>query len=193
MILEKAVLRFAHFGIQKTTMNEIAEDLAVSKPSLYYYFPDKTSLVVAVTEKILSEYFQQLEKEFESTSDVKTALFAMIELRNSFFKKYFMLHIGHHAIDINLGNEGVRALIQKAREQETGLIRNLFEKGIERGEIKTDDVVATATLFLDTMVGLNICIMAQQQKQLVPDSKGVDDVSEKQKSLTQIFLNGLKN
>jgi AcrR family transcriptional regulator len=43
VIIEGAIKRFIHYGINKTTMNEIAEDLSVSKPSLYYYFPDKNS------------------------------------------------------------------------------------------------------------------------------------------------------
>lgn len=42
-IIEGAIKRFSHFGINKTTMNDIAEDLAVSKPSLYYYFPIKNT------------------------------------------------------------------------------------------------------------------------------------------------------
>ncbi len=35
VIIEGAIKRFIHYGINKTTMNEIAEDLSVSKPSLY--------------------------------------------------------------------------------------------------------------------------------------------------------------
>ncbi len=56
-IIEGAIKRFTHYGISKTTMNEIAEDLSVSKPSLYYYFPDKGSLVLGVISKIFSDYF----------------------------------------------------------------------------------------------------------------------------------------
>lgn len=48
IILEAARKRFAHFGISKTTMNEIAADIGMSKASLYYYFPDKEKLFVAL-------------------------------------------------------------------------------------------------------------------------------------------------
>ena len=93
LILEKAALRFAHFGIQKTTMNEIAEDLAISKPLVYYYFPDKVSLVVAVVEKILTEYQERLVALFAKSKDVKAAIFSMLDLRREFLQKYFMLHL----------------------------------------------------------------------------------------------------
>lgn len=39
-IIEAAIKRFAHFGVGKTTMTEIGNDLSLSKASLYYYFPD---------------------------------------------------------------------------------------------------------------------------------------------------------
>ena len=43
-VLDAAQKRFARFGLSKTTMNDIADDLGVSKASLYYYFPDKESI-----------------------------------------------------------------------------------------------------------------------------------------------------
>jgi AcrR family transcriptional regulator len=53
LIIEAAQKRFSHFGVGKTTMNEIADDLSISKASLYYYFPDKLNLYAAVLQKII--------------------------------------------------------------------------------------------------------------------------------------------
>ena len=55
-ILEAAIKRFSHFGVNKTTMTEIADDLAISKPALFYYFQDKNSLIAAVAEKLRDEF-----------------------------------------------------------------------------------------------------------------------------------------
>jgi AcrR family transcriptional regulator len=57
MIIEASQRRFGLYGIEKTSMREIADDLKLSKASLYYYFPDKESLYKAVVEK---EYFRSL-------------------------------------------------------------------------------------------------------------------------------------
>lgn len=46
LIIEAALKRFAHYGLSKTTMTEIAKDISFSKALLYYYFPDKLSLYV---------------------------------------------------------------------------------------------------------------------------------------------------
>ena len=61
LILEAARKRFAHYGIAKTTMNEIAADIGMSKASLYYYFPDKERLFVAVVDKDIDEFVEAIE------------------------------------------------------------------------------------------------------------------------------------
>ena len=53
-IIQAAIKRFAHFGVSKTTMSEIAADLSLSKASLYYYFPDKLNLYAEVLRSITS-------------------------------------------------------------------------------------------------------------------------------------------
>ena len=60
-ILEAATRRFAHFGMAKTTMSEIATDLNFSKALLYYYFPDKNSLYSAVFEYVIDKMVQDIK------------------------------------------------------------------------------------------------------------------------------------
>ena len=38
VIKKAARKRFRHYGLTKTTMNDIAADIGMSKASLYYYF-----------------------------------------------------------------------------------------------------------------------------------------------------------
>jgi len=62
MIIEASQKRFGLFGIEKTSMREIADDLKLSKASLYYYFTDKESLYKAVKEKekeIIKKIFEK--------------------------------------------------------------------------------------------------------------------------------------
>ena len=55
-IVEAAIRRFSHFGIAKTTLTEIADDLTITKQVLSYYFPDKQRLVEAVSVKLAMDY-----------------------------------------------------------------------------------------------------------------------------------------
>ncbi|MBB1643791.1 TetR/AcrR family transcriptional regulator [Sphingobacterium sp. UME9] len=40
-IIHAAIRRFMHYGFSKTTMNEIAEDIKITKANLYYYYSEK--------------------------------------------------------------------------------------------------------------------------------------------------------
>ena len=62
-ILEAAYQQFLHYGYSKTTMNEIAGALSMSKALLYYYFPDKSQLYIAVTRKLANDYLKTLRRQ----------------------------------------------------------------------------------------------------------------------------------
>src|SRR6187431_1062469 len=90
LIIEAAQKRFAHFGVGKTTMNEIADDLSLSKASLYYYFPDKLNLYAAVLQKIIEA--EELNKDvYLSENDPLQAVNLYLETRTKFI-------IGHYNI-----------------------------------------------------------------------------------------------
>jgi AcrR family transcriptional regulator len=72
-ILEASYQRFLHYGYSKTTMNEIAGDLSMSKALLYYYFPDKSELYMAVMRKLANDYLKQLEDKLGHFTDLREA------------------------------------------------------------------------------------------------------------------------
>ncbi|MFD2163793.1 TetR/AcrR family transcriptional regulator [Paradesertivirga mongoliensis] len=191
LILEKAVARFAHFGIHKTTMNEIADDLSMSKPSVYYYFPDKISLIVAVIERIFGEYVEKLAVLLDKATGVEEAIFSMLELRREFYQKYFMLHLGDNPHDTPFANADIKESIVNIRASEVLLLQQVLERAIKQEKIKSADAAHTAELFMDTLSGISVCVMAKQARQPMPDQKGFDEVLSKQKEVTHLFLKGL--
>src|SRR6476660_2805069 len=96
-IVGAALKRFSHFGIAKTTLTEVAEDLALSKQTLSYYFHDKHSLVQAVVEKLSTDYANQLRAEMDASPSVEAGLLKLTEVKAAFFENYFMLaaHADH--------------------------------------------------------------------------------------------------
>ena len=79
------------------------------------------------------------------------------------------------------------------RKREINLIKEVFDRGIELNMIKLDNTESAAELFIDMLAGINICVLARREKQLVPDDQGFEEVLTKQKELSRIFLNGIKN
>jgi len=190
-IIEGAIKRFSHFGIGKTTMNDIAEDLSVSKPSLYYYFPDKKSLIVGVIEKVFTEYFDLLKKKYNPDAPLETVLFQTIDIRNSFFMKYFMLRISEGMPDI-FSDGAMKEKLTELKNSEKAFYAAIFERAQAKGEIKHENMTHVAELYLESLLGLtNMCIM-ELGKDLLPDKKAVNRMTQKQKDLSTIFSKGLQ-
>jgi len=189
-IIEGAIKRFSHFGIGKTTMNDIAEDLSVSKPSLYYYFPDKKSLIVGVIEKVFTDYFDLLKKKYNPDDTVENILFQTIEIRNGFFMKYFMLRISEGLPDI-FNDDAMKKKLTVLKDSEKAFYADIFERAQDKGEIKHENMPHIAELYLESLMGLtNMCIM-ELGKDLLPDKKTVNKMTQKQKDLSSIFTKGL--
>ncbi|TCD10730.1 TetR/AcrR family transcriptional regulator [Pedobacter frigidisoli] len=190
-IIEGAIKRFSHFGIGKTTMNDIAEDLSVSKPSLYYYFPDKKSLIFGVIEKVFTDYFDLLKKKYNPDAPIEAILFQTIDIRNTFFMKYFMLRISEGMPDI-FSDGAMKERLTILKGSEKAFYAELFEKAQEKGEIKHENMGHVAELYLESLLGLtNMCIV-ELGKDLLPDKKAVNRMTLKQKDLSTIFVKGLK-
>lgn len=191
-IIEGAIKRFIHYGIQKTTMNEIAEDLSVSKPSLYYYFPDKSSLIEGVIEKIFSDYFEAVHKDLYTDISLEERLSIFIEIRFKFFQKYYMLHLSGSSPDASLNSDELKAKFMSMKKKNIDMHVDMFKRAMDKGEIAVTDLEKTAELYLESLMGItSLCIM-HGNKELFPSKKDMKIMLDKQLSLSKIFIKGLK-
>lgn len=191
-IIEGAIKRFIHYGINKTTMNEIAEDLSVSKPSLYYYFPDKNSLVLGVIDKIFNDYFELVEKNQFTEIPLEACMASFIEIRHKFFQKYYMLHLSGGSPDSSLNSNELKEHFMKMHAKNIQLHADFFQSAIDKGEIAAMDVYKTAELYLDSLAGITSLCILHGNKELFPSKKEMKNILERQLSLSNIFIKGLK-
>ena len=192
-IIDGAIKRFTHFGINKTTMNEIADDLSVSKPSLYYYFPDKGSLVLGVIERIFSDYFEALKKVYDTDVTLDVNLHNFIEIRHHFFQKYYMLHLSGGSPDSSLNTDEVRHYVQTRKLEDLNFHTKIFQHAVEKGEIEVEDMEKVPELYMTSLAGITSLCLMQGNKELFPSKKELKEMLEKQINLSKIFIKGLKN
>jgi AcrR family transcriptional regulator len=191
-IIEGAIKRFTHYGINKTTMNEIADDLSVSKPSLYYYFPDKGSLVFGVINKIFNDYFELLEKE-KPLPTLEASFSSILEIRHRFFQKYYMLHLSFGTVEATYNTAELRDLILFYKNKDLEFHAAHLQKAMDEGEIDVADSRDLAELYLQSLAGItSLCVM-NGNKELLPNKKSLKLLYEKQQQLSKIFIKGLKN
>lgn len=189
-IVDAAIRRFTHFGIQKTNLSEIAVDLGISKPALFYYYADKEALVAAVEERIIGTYINAVEQQFSGNDTVETALLKLIEVRMEFFERYFMLSSHLERTDAVLVGTRIAQVKQTLRGREVELLTRLFERGIANGEVKPLEPSKTADLLLHTISALaQHCV---GDRSLPPDHGTVKGIFQKQKDVLKLFYNGLK-
>lgn len=188
-ILEAAVKRFSHFGINKTTLSEIADDLSISKPSLFYYFHDKNSLVTAVARKIINELLDDFQASLELADTVEAGLYSFVEVKRKHFKKYFLLALQGESIDMVKISTSMSEVYHLARKRSLTLISNLLKKGIVQGILKPVDTEITGNILLDTVAAYEYCIRTSKA---VPDIEEIDGMFDKQKIVLEMFMNGLK-
>ncbi|MGV3707122.1 MAG: TetR/AcrR family transcriptional regulator [Arcticibacter sp.] len=192
LIVESAIKRFSHFGIQKTTMNEIADDISVTQPSLYHYFPDKMSLVVAVVEKIMAQYFSELEGMLEKVSLLEDELLAILICRKKFIGRYFMLNLTESSPEAGLVENACYGVMEQARVKEVALVSTLFSKAVERKEIAAIETDKMSKLYLETITGLSVFELIPLKNKFSPGEKEFNSILEKQKALSAVFIAGLK-
>ena len=191
-IIEGAIKRFIHYGNNKTTMNEIADDLSVSKPSLYYYFPDKNSLVFGVIDKIFSDYFQIIEKDKLTEMSIQERLTGFIEVKHRFFQKYYMLHLSGGSPDSSLNSDELRQHFMKMKLKNENFHADIFKAAMDRGELALADPNKIAELYLDSLAGITSLCILHGNKELFPSKKEMKAMLDKQINLSNIFLKGLK-
>jgi TetR/AcrR family transcriptional regulator len=189
-ILEVAIRRFSHFGVQKTTLADIADDLAISKPSLFYYFPDKNSLVAAVAEKITNEFLQGYKNSIDQSRTVEEALLNLIDVKRQYFKKYFLLAIQGNDAEISRLSSDIQGMYSQARQKAISLIADVLKKGMEAETLTNADPLKTSRLIVETLSAFEFCM---REKRSVPEMKDIDDLFDKQKEVLTMIVNGLKN
>ncbi|PVH23882.1 TetR/AcrR family transcriptional regulator [Sphingobacterium corticibacter] len=191
-IIESALRRFSHFGMAKTTMAEIAKDLAFSKALLYYYFPDKNNLYAAVWNHLLDELLDRGDVIIARGGKVAEVTNLLLEERMHFLNDYYNVFADAYSFRFDIPSD-LQDLIPKIFEKELQQFVRLLQIGVANGEIEMDDVEDTARIFLVSILGMRLGLLKDFNAIFTPPTKEeVLQMLNMQKRLAAIFLNGLK-
>jgi AcrR family transcriptional regulator len=189
-ILEAAHHRFLHFGYSKTTMNEIAGDLSMSKALLYYYFPDKSQLYVAVMRKVADDYLKKLADKINTFNDLKEAFIFQIDTQHDFIVTNYNFFDFFRLNEQNLPDM-IWEIVKQVHESEVELLVSAIKTEVERGQIKPvanpNEVV---DLLLDALHGVRAKSLSHK-KTMFPNKEHLDEIRSKRLLLADIFIKGL--
>ena len=172
-------------------MNEIAGDLSMSKALLYYYFPDKSELYIAVMRKLANDYLALFEEKFNNLTDLHDAFLFQVNTHHNFIVTNYNFFDFFRINEQNLP-DSIWGIITQIREAETKLLTDAINAEAGRGHIKpVDNPVEIVDVFLDALHGIKVGSMPQK-KASFPPKEHLDEIHNKRLLLIDIFVRGLR-
>ncbi len=80
-IINSAITLFQEKGYHKTSMDEIAEKVDVSKATLYNYFPDKGAILVAYFQSMIADYGQDIKTRLQDHQGIESRLENLLDFK----------------------------------------------------------------------------------------------------------------
>jgi AcrR family transcriptional regulator len=132
-ILETTAHLVATRGLRSVTMSEIAEQTGIGRATLYKYFPDVESILMAWHERQVAAHLRELAVVCGRSGDVGQRLEAVL-------KTYALMSHQHHGTELAaLLHQGSH--VARARQHLHSFIRGLLAEGAKNGAFR-DDVPA---------------------------------------------------
>ena len=122
-ILNAAHQRLSQYGVKKTTMQEIAEDVGIAVGTLYLYFKNKNEILIAVAEADVQEHLTDIERILRSSMSASEKLKSYLVSRFRSVQAHRLS--GSHAAE--LARAVIRLKPQLYEEQSTVFRNNVLE------------------------------------------------------------------
>jgi AcrR family transcriptional regulator len=179
-IIEHCAGLFDKVGYHNTSMQMLADEVGLGKPTLYHYFPSKISILYAIHDTHIRALLGGLERA-QSDDPLAGLRSACVDILRQIAN-----HPGYvRAFMDNYGDlEGqMRDAIRQARRDYFEHVKALISKGIDTGAFRPCDPVLTTYGFL------GMCNWAYKWYPPMAAKRTPEEVAE---ALCQPFFEGLK-
>ena len=135
-IMDTAAALVGKHGMRSVTMTQVAEDSGIGRATLYKYFTDLESILVAWHDRHVTGHLQKLTALADQAGDVTARLkavlegYALIQHKRMASEVGALLHRDQH--------------VGRAQQHLSDLVRRLLAEGVKAGQIRDD--VAPAEL-----------------------------------------------
>ena len=152
ILLQHAITKFTQLGSKHVTLDEIADDLGISKKTIYTFFKTKGDLVTASVMALLDEY----QQDINAITDCKTtdALLKVILIYKrgfeyiAYFKPSFLSDLSRY---YPKANKAYTAFLEKLSKV---TVYNLLAQAQEAGNIRSDINVSLVVAIYFTRIDL---------------------------------------
>lgn len=143
-------------GFGATSVNDLLQATGIKRGTLYYYFPGKNDLGLAVLERVRIMFFTTVDTAFANTGPFQGLCnffdFALELQRSKCFVGGCLF--GNIALEMSDNDSGYMSSTKKIFQEWIGRIEDVVRSGQQTGEIRTDiDAASMAQMIVSTLEG----------------------------------------
>ncbi|MBW2283024.1 MAG: TetR/AcrR family transcriptional regulator [Deltaproteobacteria bacterium] len=152
-IITAAAEIFSRFGLEKTTMEDIARSARKSKSALYYYFKSKEEVFAEVIRKEIAGLKHAIREAVEREDDpyyrFRTFVRTRLDYLNKKADQYTTVkdeYLKHYAF--------INSLTEEYSNWEVSTLKGIVEYGRDRGLFEVTDTAAVSEALFFALKGL---------------------------------------
>jgi AcrR family transcriptional regulator len=175
-IIQAAISIMAEHGLSGTTTRRIAEEVGISEPALYKYFPGKKELLLEALDEVGRRFFATLSAAAGVGGSVPDRIYNM----SASFYEFVMDHPEESMLLFETvtgaRDPEIRAALSERMLKSTAVFSSMFEAGKEQGTVRKDlDTTVAAWQILS--LGITLVFAALT---------GLEDVLTRDKALLAV-------
>ncbi|MFT3705451.1 MAG: TetR/AcrR family transcriptional regulator [Agriterribacter sp.] len=187
---KSAMKCFAKFGLDKTTLDDIAQSVGLNKASLYYYYKNKEDIFIEAALKEGEDYIVSLQEKVLKKKGVESQVSYYMQSRFNYYKNVLnMNRVSVETLNKILPKffELYDALMRKEKE----FLSLLIKKAVDSGELVPTNAVKIASVLINISDALKHSVEQQailKMENEIDYSHSLQDM----KFLIGLMFNGLK-
>ena len=146
-ILRAASRVFSRLSFDAASMDEIAHEAGVGKPTVYRYFDGKDALFSAVFVQALDELEDRLDEVLASGGNASAQIEGLVTAIVPLFRDH-LVPLGLLDEHAAVAGQSKRRIFRERRERLGGYLARAVEAGVRRGELRPADPGVAAQLML---------------------------------------------
>ena len=172
---------YARYGFRKTTLNDIARELGMTKSSIYYYFGNKEEIFNQLISSDIEKWKKELSDFVGRQDSVQEKLAAYITRKMEIvcsISDFYRSPIEEYHENFSL----IEKLRAETDKEEIGIIKEILGEGNRQGVFNVQDIDMTALNMLNILKGLEHYYIGRKKGR---------NLKKTMENMVSLFLNGL--
>jgi AcrR family transcriptional regulator len=161
-ILEGAMAVVLRYGYARTTMDDVAKEVGISRPALYLQFKNKTEIYTALAEGMMGQALEGAREALAGPGELEPRVFAAIKT-GILDPTDFLMATAHGAELLDMKHNMAADVLAAWRVKKTALLSEAFETS---GVAKTKGLSGQmlADMLLDGIEGLKMRAKTSEER-----------------------------